>query len=247
MPSALTTPIYHDVRNYIGEESNPPPHSIQRLRLSSAQTYQRMGTPVLIKHMYNTDDVTSGVAQKTENWDSVYNSSTYADDWLSYGVGISSVETATGEWFDTNTGQITISATNPGTGYQPAPLYRGYGPGYLTYAILPDRPEDVWKLTEQGALFHVQQAMAQLPWWPQVGDNDLLITCSLNPNGTIAQTFERYELHMVSPITMRGHDNYGSRETTTANASGNRFWVGQQCEMVEIPSTDIRYNVETDR
>jgi hypothetical protein len=205
-----------------------------------------MGTPVLIKRMYTSEDVANGVAAETENWDPVYNSAIYATDYLSYGVGISSVETQDGEWFDTNTGDVVISATNPGSGYQAAPRYRGYGPGFLTYAILPDRPEDVWKLTEQGALQHVQQAMAQIPWWPQVGDNDLLITCSLNSNGTIAETYERYELHMVTPVTMRGHDRYGAREFA-ANASGNRWWVGQQCEMNEIPKNDIRYQVETDR
>jgi hypothetical protein len=111
---------------------------------------------------------------------------------------------------------------------------------------MPDRPEDVWKLTQSGTLQHIQQALVQLPWWPQMGDNDLLITCSLNPNGTIAQTFERYELRMVTPITMRGKDQYGYRETS-ANASGNRYYVGQQCEANQLPSNDIRYQVETDR
>lgn len=243
MPSILSTPIYQDVRNFVGDAA---PQSIKRFRLSSLQTFQRMGTPVLVKRMYTAEDVASGVAVETQNWDPVYGSSNWSQDNISYGVGLASAQTQDGEWVDAADGTVIASATNPGEGYVAAPRYRGYGPGFLTYAILPDRPEDVWKLTEQGALQHIQQAMVQLPWWPQVGDNDLLITCSLNANGTIAATYERYELHMVSPITMRGQDRYGGREFP-GNAGGDRFWVGQQSEMVEIPKNDIRYQVETDR
>jgi hypothetical protein len=248
MPSILdpSEPIYNDVRFYLGDPDVPA--SIKRLRQNSAQTFQRLGTPVLLKKMYTIQDVEDGVAQPVQTFDTVYGDATYSTDYLSYGRGFSSVDTQDGEWIETATGNLVISPTLPDTtGYIPAPKYRGYGPGFLTYGVIPDRPEDAWKLTEQGALIRLQTAIFQLPWWPQVDDNDILITVSLNPNGTIAQTYERYELKMVTPITMRGHDRKGLREIQGPDAGGNRFWVNQQCEGVRIPDTDIRYQLETDR
>src|SRR5665213_2155009 len=241
MPSILdpNAPIYNDVRTYVGDPDVPV--SIKRFRTSTGQTMQRMGTPVLLKRMYTIEDVEDGVAIEAANFDTVYGSSTYSTDYISYGVGFASVDTQDGEWIDTATGNLVINAAVPGGGYVPAPKYRGYGPGFLTYAILPDRPEDAWKLTPQGALIRQQQAMAQLPWWPQMGDNDLLITCRLNPNGAIAQTYERYQLKMVTPITMRGADRHGNREFDV-NAGGNRYWINQQAELVKLPTNDIKYN-----
>lgn len=246
MPSILdpTRPLYTDARFYTGDPDVPA--SIKRLRLNSAQTFQRLGTPVLLKRMYNIEDVEQGTAIKATNFDPIYGASTYATDFVSYGVGFASIDTQDGEWIDPATGNLIINPTNPDPSFLPAPKYRGYGPGFLVYAILPDRPEDTWKLTEQGALIRQQQAMVQLPWWPQVGDNDLLITVSLNPNGTIDQTFERYQLKMVTPVTMRGRDRGGNREFPV-NAGGNRFWINQQAEMVKLPTNDIKYQVEVDR
>jgi hypothetical protein len=248
MPSILdpSAPIYNDVRTYLGDPDVPA--SIKRLRLNSSQAFNRVGTPVLLKKAYNIQDVENGVAQPVQSFDSVYDDTTYATDYLSYGRGFSSIDTQDGEWIEQATGQLIISPTIPAdTGYVPAPIYRGYGPGFLTYAVLPDRPEDAWKLTEQGALIRMQTAMVQLPWWPQMDDNDILITVSLWPNGTIAETYERYELKQVTPITMRGMDRRGLREFQGPDAGGNRFWINQQAEMVKIPDNDIRYSVETDR
>jgi hypothetical protein len=246
MPTILEKPIYNDVRTYFGDPDTP--QSIKRLRLNDLRTMQRFGAPVLLKKMYNDEDVQNGVAQTSQNFDSVYRASTYAQDFASYGVGFTSVDTQDGEWINTQTGAVEVYPVYPedGNNYVPAPRYRGYGPGFLTYAILPDRPEDAWKLTEQGALVRMQQAMVQLPWWPQMGDNDLLITCRLGLDGRIAETYERYELKMVTPITMRGSDRRGNREFPV-NAGGNRYWINQQAEMIKLPSNDIRYQVETDR
>lgn len=244
MPSILTAPIYTDVRQYSGDPQTPP--SLQKLRRNTLRTMQRFGTPVLLKRMYTAEDADNGVAVVSPTRDSVYGQSTHVTDDLSYGVGYVSAETQDGEWYDPATGELYISDDQPDETFLPAPRYRGYGPGFLTYAILPDRPEDTWKLTPQGALTRQQQAMVQLPWWPQVGDNDLLITCQLEPNGLIAETFERYQLKMVTPITMRGSDRLGEREFVV-NAGGNRYWIGQQAEMTKIPTHDIVYQLETDR
>jgi hypothetical protein len=93
-----------------------------------------------------------------------------------------------------------------------------------------------------------QNAKTQLPWWPLVGDNDLLIAVALDDGGLITETFERYQLKMVTPISMRGRDRSGRREIPGALAGGNRYWIGQECEAVKVmPLSDPIYEVETDR
>jgi hypothetical protein len=254
-PSALYESIYTDVRFYLGDPQTP--RDILNQRQYSQEAIRRMGTPVLLKRMYTNLDVDQGSAQASPAQDSIYKQSRHNDP-LSYGVGFCSIDTEPGEWYDTQTFELFITDPNSGppeptyTGqtFAAAPTYRGYGPGFLTYVILPDRPEDVFKLTPQGAMFHTQQAKVQLPWWPIVGDNDLMVVVELDDAGNILETFERYTLKMVSPITMRGLDRSGRREIQGAgapNVGGNRYWVGQECEAALVPIFDVVYEVETDR
>ena len=247
MPSALVNPIYKNViRNY-GDQGTP--QDIFRRRRLTMETMRRMGTPVLIKHMYNVDDVSTGEATRSPNYDTIYNQTRH-DDPISYGVGYVSTETAHDEWIGPATeedgSELVISGNRPSEEWEPAPLYRGYGPGYLTYVILPDAPVDVFKLTDEGALIKTQQARIQLPWYPPVGDNDLLIVVELDAGEKIIETYERYQLKQVNPITMRGRDRWGRREVSFP-AAGNRFLVGQYCEANKIPETDPLYLVECDR
>jgi hypothetical protein len=246
MPSSLVNPIYKNVIRYLGDPQVP--HDIQHRRRQNMETMRRLGTPVLIKHKYNIDDVSSGEAESTSNWDTIYKQSEY-DDPLSYGAGFCSVETARNEWIrpasEEDNAELVISASRPEEEYIPAPLYRGWGQGYLTYVILPDVPMDVFKLTDEGALIKIQQARIQLPWWPQVGDNDLMIVVELNATEKIINTFERYSLKKVNPISMRGRDRWGRREFESGG--GNRFLIGNYCEANKIPETDPAYLVEIDR
>jgi hypothetical protein len=248
MPSILDSahPIYTDVRTFTGQSDHYVPWDINNARRSNLEVMRRMGTPVLLKHRYNIQDVENGVAMESPTMDDIYKQSTYASDQLSYGVGYVSIETQDGEWYDPATGNLYINPVIPDPTYLPAPKYRGYGPGFLTYAILPDRPEDAWKLTQQGTLIRQQTAMAQLPWWPAVGDNDLIITVEIDGNGLITETYERYQMKMTSPISMRGLDRGGQREFDMT-AGGNRYLIGQQGECVKIPVGDPTYNVECDR
>lgn len=246
MPSSLATPIYTDVRAYLGDDQIP--REIKNQRRSTVDAMRYVGTPVLLKRMYTPEDADLGVAQKSPNMDSTYKQARHADP-LSYGVGYCSIDTQPGEWYDPATGNlfVTGAAAPPQTSYLAAPRYRGYGPGFLTYAILPDRPEDVFKITTQGVMVRTQNAKVQLPWWPLVGDNDLMVVVDLDDHGMIANTYERYQLKMVTPITMRGMDRRGRREITGANAGGNRYWIGQECEAVKVPTFDPIYQVEVDR
>jgi hypothetical protein len=234
-------PEYFNVIRYEGE--GEVPFDIRKRRKQSQETMRRMGTPVLIKHMYNIDDVAKGIATESVNWDTIYGQSTH-DDPSSHGPGFVSVETKEGEWLDEE-GNLHIAET-PEAGWVPAPKYRGYGPGYLTYCILPDVPEDIWKTTAQGALLHTQQARVLLPWYPPCGDNDLLIVVEINGQQEIVNTLERYQLKQVKPTSLRGLNRLGQREFNM-DAAGNRFWVQQECEANKVLETDPIYEVEADR
>lgn len=246
MPSILTQPIYTDVRTYTGDPDVP--RDVQNLRISNHDTMRWMGTPVLLKRIYTIEDVENGVATQSPSMDPIYGQAPSEYDPLSYGVGYVSVATQQGEWYDPASGAVYANVTNPDPSYLPAPLYRGYGPGFLTYAILPDRPEDVMRFTPQGTLIRTQTGRIQLPWWPQLGDNDLVIEVELNPNGTIAKTNERYQLKMVTPQTLRGLDRSGRREFDSLSG-GNRYWIGQEADLVRIPYSPNEpiYQVEVDR
>jgi hypothetical protein len=229
-----------NVINYLGEANLP--RSIRRQRQNNLSAMRRFGTPVIVKHMYNAEDVEDGIAEPSPNFSSIYKQARHNDP-ISHGVGYVSVEKATNEWVRTD-GTLYVGSTPP-TGAIPAPKYRGYGPGYLIYAILPDVSEDVFKLTETGAMIRVQQAQVQMGWFPEVNDNDLLIICELDRGENIVRTKERYLLKQTNPASMRGLDRYGRREST--EDFGNRFITDQSFEMTLIPPNDELMNVEVDR
>ena len=247
MPSALLKPRYKNVIRFLGDAVVPP--DILRRRRWTQQMMQRLGTPVLIKHKFNVEDVEKGIAQPSTNFDTIFDQSTH-DDPFSYGVGYVSVQTAPEEWIkpgnEREGPELVLGEGEPE--FEPAPLYRGFGPGYLTYVIMPDVPQDIFKLTDEGALIKTQQARCYFPWTPLVGDNDLLIVCEIDGAERIINTFERYILKQVQPTTMRGTDRQGRREFAgELTASGNRHVVSQYCELALVPPTEPIYKVETDR
>jgi hypothetical protein len=207
-----------------------------------------MGSPVIVKHMYNDRDVQDGVAEAGPNFSTVYKQTRH-DDPLSHGVGYVSVEKSEDEWIHPDGKTIVVSAAQPANigsqAFIRAPKYRGFGPGFLIYMILPDVAEDVFKLTETGALIKVQSATAQAPWFPEINDNDLIIACTVDRGERVVSTEERYQAKMSSPVSMRGYDHKGRREYT--EDGGNRHVVNQTFEMALVPKNDVLYNVETDR
>jgi hypothetical protein len=229
-----------NITRYLGDASVP--RDIKRQRANNLTTMRRFGAPVIVKHMYNDQDVQVGIAEPSPNFSSVYGQVRHGDP-LSHGVGFVSVEKATDEWV-TPDGKLYLGTTPP-SGSVSAPKYRGYGPGYLTYAIMPDVAEDVFKLNEAGALIKVQTAQAQMGWFPEVNDNDLLITCRLDQGDRILETRERYLLKMTNPISIRGLDRKGRREY--GEDFGNRHITDQYFEMTLIPTHDELYRVEVDR
>lgn len=231
-----------NVMHYLGEDWVP--RDVVRRRKYALETLRRMGTPVIIKHMFNDQDRKAGIAEKSPGMARAYGQTRH-DDPLSYGTGFVSVERADNEWYNTTTGVIQIADESPGTGWAQAPLYRGFGQGHLTYIIEPDVAEDLFKLNEAGVMIEVQNATAQAPWYPEINDNDLIINVVVDNQFNILETQERYQAKMTNPITMRGLQRRGRREKT--ELGGNRFMINQAFEMTLIPKTDALYEVETDR
>jgi hypothetical protein len=233
-----------NIIHYTGEAHVP--QDIRRRRMQVMQNMLRMGTPVIVKHMYNVEDVEDGIAKKSPTWDDIYGQERRKDP-FSHGVGYVSVEDSDNEWIDPNTGAIVVSNTSPGAGFVKAPLYRGFGPGYLTFVILPDVAEDMYKIDEAGAFIRVQNARAKMAWFPEVNDNDLLILAEIDSKEQVIATHERYRLKNTTQISMRGLNRRGRRYPGEPMDFGNQLAVNQVFELSLAPSNDVVYEVETDR
>lgn len=229
------------VAKYVGEHSVPG--DIARLRRSVHEVMRRMGQPVIVKHMWNDLDVGRGLAKRSANFQDAYGQVRNADP-HSHGIGFVSVENSTDEWIAPD-GDIVTADTQPANTYIPAPKYRGFGPGFLTYLIEPDVAEDFFKLDTAGALHKLQQQTVQAPWFPEINDNDLIINITLNARGNVIALGDRYTAKMTNPISIRGLDRRGRQEYSGDN--GNRHVVNQNFEMSRIPEGNILHNVETDR
>lgn len=233
-----------NVIHYLGEPHVP--QDARRRRMQVMQAMLRMGTPVIVKHMYNIEDVENGIAKKSPTWDDIYGQERHNDP-FSHGVGFVSLEESDNEWIHPTSGQIVVSVTNPGTGYIKAPKYRGYGPGYLTFAILPDVAEDMFKLDESGALIRIQNARAKMGWFPEVNDNDLLVLVELDGREQVVATHERYKLKQTTQITHRGLNRRGRRYPNEPMDYGNQLAINQVFELALVPPNDTVYAVELDR
>lgn len=228
--------------HYLGESSVP--RTIRRQRAANMEAMRRFGAPVIIKHMFNAEDMETGIARKSPNISAAYGQTRHNDP-LSHGVGFVSVENSTDEWIALDGRSIIQSPTPPGVNYVPAPRFRGYGQGFLTYVILPDVSEDVFKMSPTGVLIRTQQAQVQMGWYPGVSDNDLIISVELDRTGAIINDRERWQAKQTNPISMRGTDRLGRREYT--EDFGNRYVTDQQFEMTLVPANDELYLVEIDR
>lgn len=247
MPEIFLEPIpvpghIVDATAYIGQ--GWVPQDVRRRRKLVLDAMRRVGTPVVVKHMYNDQDFKEGAAIRTSTFASAYGQARH-DDPLSYGVGFASTELSPNEWFNATTGELVEASTSPGSGWVQAPLYRGFGPGYLIWIIEPDVAEDLFKITDAGVLIKTQSATAQAPWFPEINDNDLIVNVTIDRKHNIVETHERFQSKMSSPVSIRGHQRYGRREYT--EDGGNRFVVGQQFEMALVPKTDVLYQVPIDR
>lgn len=245
-PDGLTNVI-----RYLGESSTP--RNIRRHRANQLDTMRRFGSPVVVKNMYTDADVVymddgsvdpASPVIPSPSMSSVYDQPRHQDP-ISHGQGFVSRETHPSEWYNTTTGVIVTNENDPGEGYLPAPKYRGYGPGYLTYVLLPDTAQDVFKLNEAGVLIRTQQAQVQMGWFPNISDNDLMVIVKIDNAENVVESYERYLAKMTNPISIRGLDRKGRRELR--EDFGNRHIIDQQFEMTLVPSNEVIMSIETDR
>lgn len=275
-------PIYMGKRPSQSYGTPDVPQDIARRRQSVWDIMQRMGSPIVTKHRLTDIDRQMGSARKVQDVapdlvDDIYDQTRNFDP-LSYGTGFvgaidGEIIYSDDEFFDPNWNGFVpntttvdntfiwrkgVDGSHPPNGYLPAPKYRGFGPGSLIYIIMPDRAEDYFKASVGGPLFKVQEAYAIAPWYPDINDNDLIISVEVGPGGQIIdldpygklpkdQKHDRFEAKMSSPISIRGHDRRGSRERGYSDTWGNRFVVNQTFEMALLPTTDTTYDVEVDR
>jgi hypothetical protein len=119
-----------------------------------------------------------------------------------------------------------------GTGY-----LGGFADGVITYVTIGDTDEDVFTLSDQGALLYERHPGLVAPWTPLLGDGDLIIVAELAPNGhDIVELGDRYELREVSPITMRG-PNYKNTVHTKP------YIVNQEAQIDLLPYGHELYTV----
>lgn len=234
---------YFHVAKYVGEPNVP--HDIKAMRRSVYDLMRRMGTPILVKKMLVESEIPNGTVEKSPNLNSVYGQ-TRNHDPLSHGVGFISTEKSTNEWVNLSTSEIISSKFNPGTGFEEAPKYRGYGPGYLIFIIEPDVAVDYFKTTPQGAFMKVQTATAQAPWWPDINDNDLLIHVELDSSGFIIGSQDRYQAKTTNPISIRGAKERRGRRDDFGDYP-SRYVINRTFEMTALPKGHVAYEVEIDR
>lgn len=221
------------------------PHEVRNLRISVIEQCMKLGQPVVWRHQFNNDDEADdyvlelhGVSKQTiavrkcpacfdEAYGQVRN-----DCPVCFGVGWASVETDPTKWIVDDGNEV--SGTDDGTGIN-APRWGGFGPPVLTWLVEPDTSVDIFRLDRSGALVRTQAAQGIAPWYPEMGDNDLIVNVDLASNlQDIQREMERYQLKMVQPQTVRG---WGSRTRNQEHKAGQTF------EMARIPRGTILMEV----
>ncbi len=217
----------------------PPstPHGVKQLRKQVLDSMKYLGQPVVHMHIWNTNDVTTGLAKSCPAcYDTTYGQ-VRNDCQVCYGTGFVSVENTTlGNYVNIN-GQLVTG--DPGTGII-APKFGGFGPRTLTWVIEPDKAVDVFKLTAQGALVKVQNADAYAAWYPDMHDNDLLVNVQLNHDLTVAAENLRFQLKMSTPMSIRG---WGKKQQGLREYE---YMAAQTFEMNLLPTGITLYSVPLD-
>jgi hypothetical protein len=225
------------------KEVGPPntPQEIKRLRRENMDLCRRMGQPIILRHLFNRDDVQSGVAKECPAcYDETYGQ-VRADCVVCYGFGFVSVEDNPEPIYITSDGTL-IETMAPGPGLVRAPRYGGFDVPILTWLVEPDIAVDVFRINDQGLLTHQYDATGVAPWYPTVGDNDLCINVTLEGDGfTVASVLDRFQLKRVQQITIRG---LGAR--ARAGSNGQPYLVAQSFQMNKSPDNQNLYSIPVD-
>lgn len=217
------------------------PQEIKRLRRENMDLCRKMGQPVILRHMWNQDDVERGVAKKCPAcWDDAYEQ-VRNDCPICFGFGFVSEEYSEDSnlWI-TEEGQL-LNTLNPEVGWVRAPRYGGFGQSVLTWMVMPDVAVDVFRINEQGVMVQTYDAQGVAPWFPNLGDNDICISVTLAPNDySIVKTDSRFQLKMVQQVSVRGFGKSGRPHGTQG------FKVAQTFQMSKAPTNTSLYDVPFD-
>jgi len=122
-----------------------------------------------------------------------------------------------------------------GTGY-----LGGWANGEIVYVSLADVQQDVFAQTPQGILVRQESPGMTAPWYPTMGDGDLIIEAEFHPHTwEVLDVYDRFMIQEVRPTTMRGpgFDN---------EIRGKRWLVGQEAIIDKIPRNSPEYVVPID-
>lgn len=212
------------------------PQSIKRIRRQFMDACLRLGQSVVVRHVWNRDDVNSGLAKQCP---ACYNSAydqTRGDCPVCFGVGFVSVANNTSDLYINTQGKIVTG--DPGTGVL-APLWGGFDQPFLTRIIEPDVTEDIFRINEQGILVRTYDATGVAPWYPTLGDNDLCVNITVDPRtGALLTTEDRFQLKKVQQVTIRG---FGNRARNVAEVQP--YLVQQNYQMNKLPLDNVFYTV----
>lgn len=223
------------------------PQEIKRLRREVMDFCRKLGQSVLLKHQWNNNDVREGLAKECPAcFDPAYRQTRNRCP-VCFSIGFVSVEDDDITNLYIEEGELVDQVHQ--INEVRAPKYGGFGPGYITWMIEPDTPVDIFKIGEGGVIVQTQQAQGIAPWFPELHDNDLAINVHLDRNleiedvnefgdGRTNNTYERYQLKLTNPITIRG---FGRR------AQDQDYQVQQTFEMSHVPLDNILYRVPIDR
>lgn len=224
-------------------EVGPPftPQEIKRLRRENMDLCRKMGQPIVLRHMWNEDDVEDGIARKCPAcWDSAYEQ-VRNDCPVCFGFGFVSMEDSPDTDLWINTSGKLVTTTSPGDGWVRAPRYGGFGESVLTWMLEPDVAVDVFRINEQGVMVRTFDAQGVAPWFPKLGDNDLCINVRLAPNDyAIVEAGDRFQLKLVQQVTIRGFGKLGRPQGSQA------YQVAQTFQMSKAPTNSSIYDVPTD-
>ena len=117
-----------------------------------------------------------------------------------------------------------------GTGY-----LGGFADGIVTFVVIADVTEDVIKITPQGLLLKQRNPGFTAPWFPKMGDGDILLTGEFDTETLqLTDPEERYILQEVIPTTIHGYR--GERRNQS-------YSVGQRGQIDFLPWEHQFYNV----
>lgn len=225
------------------QEVGPPftPQEIKRLRRENMDFCRYAGQPVVLRHMWNEDDVNRNLAEPCPAcFDGTYQH-VRNDCLVCYGFGFVSREKSLDNTLYITPEGIVVSDTTPSPGWVRAPRYGGFGKSVLTWLVEPDVAVDVFKPLPEGTLVQTFDAQGVAPWFPQLADNDLCINVALDPNDyTIVATNERFQLKLVQQVTIRGFGKRGRPQGFPG------YKVAQTFQMSKALTTTSLYDIPYD-